>query len=115
MRPGKYDIRIYQGADFWLQLTWLDLDNNPVALSGYTARLQARIRPGAEEVIFALDTTDGIVLSDARPNIVLSRTAEQTAELFWDDAVYDLELINGAGVVTRLLMGKLILSLEVTR
>lgn len=115
MKPGIYDLTIYQGANFELQLTWRDADNEPIDLTGYQARLQVRVRPSAEDVLMSLTETDGIVLAATSPNIVISRTPAQTAALSWDDAVYNLELDNGSGDVSRLLEGLAILSPEVAR
>jgi hypothetical protein len=36
IEPGKYDITIYQGATFELNLQLLDGNNSPVVMSGYT-------------------------------------------------------------------------------
>ena len=36
IEPGRYDITIYQGATFELNLQLLDGNNAPVVMSGYT-------------------------------------------------------------------------------
>jgi hypothetical protein len=58
----------------------------------------------------------GITLGDAAGTITLSATATVTAALTAPfSGVYDLELVSGGGVVTRLLEGSATISPEVTR
>ena len=57
----------------------------------------------------------GITLGGAAGTITLDQTATQTTALAIGSCVYDLELVSGANVVTRLLQGELIISAEVTR
>jgi hypothetical protein len=113
---GSFDFTIEQGATFNLVMTW-KIDGVAVNLTGYTARLQARVDYDSTETILSL-TTDaggGITLGGSAGTITLDRTAVQTAVLPTGSYVYDLELISSASVVTRLLQGELIISAEVTR
>jgi hypothetical protein len=58
----------------------------------------------------------GITLGGAAGTITLSATATVTAALTAPfSGVYDLELVSGGGVVTRLLEGVATVSPEVTR
>jgi len=54
-----------------------------------------------------------ITLATAEIEMVIDATA--TAALDFDEAVYDLELIDSSSVVTRLVYGNVALSKEVTR
>lgn len=111
---GSYNFTIEQGATFNLLMTW-KIDNVPVNLTGYTARLQARIDVDETETILSLTTGAGITLGGAAGTITLDQTATQTAVLPKGEYVYDLELQSSGGVVTRLLQGELNISAEVTR
>ena len=111
---GSYDFTIEQGATFNLLMTW-KIDNIAVNLSGYTARLQARIDVDEVDTILSLTTGSGITLGGAAGTITLDQTATQTALLPKGEYVYDLELQTSGGVVTRLLQGELNISAEVTR
>jgi hypothetical protein len=87
----------------------------PVDLTGFTARMDIRETLDSDEVIHTLTTeNDGIVLGDAAGTIDLLIPAATTEDFDFNNAVYDLELINGA-VVTRLISGAITLSKEVTR
>lgn len=113
---GSFDFTIEQGATFNLAMTW-KIDDVPVNLTNWTARLQARVDVEDTETILSL-TTDaggGITLGGAAGTITLDRNATQTALLQTGQFVYDLELISGVSTVTRLLQGQLTISAEVTR
>jgi hypothetical protein len=111
---GEYNFTIEQGATFNLLMTW-KIDNVAVNLTGYTARLQARIDVDETETILSLTTGAGITLGGAAGTISLDQTATQTALLPKGEYVYDLELQSSGGIVTRLLQGELNISAEVTR
>ena len=115
MAAGTLNFTIEQGATFNLLLTW-EIDNIPVNITNWTARLQARVDVEDSEVILSLTTSNGgITLGGAAGTISLDQTATQTALLPAGTYVYDLELISAAGAVTRLVQGELNISPEVTR
>lgn len=115
MSAGIYDIIIEQGATFQMTLTWKDNAGSPIDLSGYSARMQVRTSYEAEETLVSLTSAGGdIVLGGALGTIAITIAASVTQGLQIDEAVYDLELVNGL-TVTRLLQGKATVSREVTR
>lgn len=115
--PGYYAWTIYQGATNILPLTYYDPDGvTPINLTGYSARLQVREGYDSEEALIDLDSDGGgIVLGGAAGTVEITISEEESAELDFDRAVYDLELIDPAGDVDRLLSGPVTLSLEVTK
>lgn len=89
--------------------------NTPVSLAGYTARMQVRKKLKDTEVILSLTTENGgIVFDNNSKTITITMTAQQTAALTFNSAVYDLEFIN-SGTVTRFAEGTFSLQQEVTR
>jgi predicted MFS family arabinose efflux permease len=115
MAAGTLDFTIEQGATFNLLLTW-KIDDVPVNITNWTARLQARVDVEDTEVILSLTTSNGgITLGGALGTISLDQTATQTALLPAGGYIYDLEMISGVGAVTRLVQGELNISPEVTR
>ena len=114
MAAGTLDFTIEQGATFNLLLNW-KVNNINVNLTGYTARLQARVDVEDTNTILSLTTGAGITLGGAAGTISIDQTAAQTTLLPAGNYVYDLELIAGAGSVTRLVQGELNISAEVTR
>lgn len=114
--PGQYDLALYQGATFTQQFTWRDENNALVNLSGFTARLMGRDSADADIPVFSLTTENGgIALGGAGGTISLSVPAAQTAALAVGKGVYDLEVVDGAGQVFRLLEGNFFVNAEVTR
>jgi hypothetical protein len=115
--PGSHNFVIHQGATFSLEVTYQDANGDPINLTGYTARMHVRLKREDTDTLLVLTTENGrIALGGAAGTVTLTVTAADTAALDWTGpAVYDLELISGGGVVTRLLMGRVTLSKEVTR
>jgi hypothetical protein len=114
MAAGTLDFTIEQGATFNLLLTW-EINNVAVNLTGYTARLQARVDVQDTATVLSLTTGAGITLGGAAGTISIDQTATQTTALPMGEYVYDLELVSGGGTVTRLVQGELVISPEVTR
>jgi hypothetical protein len=111
---GSFDFTIEQGATFNLLMTY-KIDNVAVNLTGYTARLKARVDVEDTEVILSLTTENGgITLGGVLGTISLDQSATETTLLQTGSFVYDLELITES-TVTRLLQGELIILAEVTR
>jgi hypothetical protein len=116
MTPGELHIEIYQGATFSKVLTWKDETNTAVNLTGYTARMQAREDIESTDPFITLTTENsGIALGGSAGTITLTMSASATAALTQARGVYDLELISGGGVVTRLIEGSVTIYRNVTR
>ena len=126
MRAGKYDITCEQGATFIRTLAVLqpDLENDPTGetfeimdLTGYTARMQVRRTLEDLAKLFELTTENGsldVTFQDQSNIIRIYLPAEVTASVD-TSGVYDLELVNQGGEVSRLVEGKFIVVPEVTR
>ena len=113
---AKYDIVCDQGATFNRQLTWLDDSANPVNVTGYTARMQVRDGVDGSTALLSLTTENSrISLGGTAGTITLTVSATDTAAVVAGEYVYDLELVSGAGTVTRLIQGCFVVDAEVTR
>ena len=129
MAAGKHNFTIEQGADFNPIITYRnpppdendpDTPGAPIDISGFDARMQ--VRTGSKTGTIVLDMTIAnllIVILDG-PNgqfqfdVDAVATAALTAAEFSPVAVYDFEIIDLAGVVTRLLEGSVAFSENVT-
>jgi hypothetical protein len=113
---NQFNIDVKQGATFQLTITWKDSAGTAIDLTGYTARAQARLTYDTSTTIFSLTSSSGITLGGAAGTIAIVIAAGTTATLAapWS-GVWDLELVSGAGIVTRLLEGTANVSPEVTR
>jgi hypothetical protein len=113
---NRYDLEIQQGATLSLTATWKDSAGAAINLTGYTARMQVRSAYDATSTILSLTSSSGITLGGAAGTIAITASATVTAALTAPWAgVWDLELVSGGGVVTRLLEGAATVSPEVTR
>jgi hypothetical protein len=115
--PGYLDLNCYQGANFDYTLTW-QTGGTAVNLSGYSARMQVRDSYDAGTAIVSLTSGTGITLGGTAGSIALELSATQTAALDGtpnSQYIYDLELVSGAGYVTRLVEGRFYVYPEVTR
>ena len=114
MRPGKYNIVCPQGTTLSKRLTWT-IDDIPVDLTTYTARMQARVSYDNKcDPIFTITTENGGITLDDEGNIDLLINSEDTENFVARDYLYDLELIS-ASTVIRLIEGKFIVTPEVTK
>jgi len=117
MTPFKVKLQIYQGSTFrWHASVVSGTTAAAVDLTGYTARMQARVAITDAIPVFELTTENGgITLGGTAGTIDLYLSAVATAAMSWDTAVYDLELISPTGDVIRYIAGTATLSPEVTR
>ena len=119
MAAGKYDITIEQGATFTLPISYKDSNDQPFLLAtGYTARMRIKESVGgtllaSTESGDSTGATITIALASSGNNITISMTADNTAALNFDHAVYDLELVSGSQV-DRIIQGRVKLAKEVT-
>jgi hypothetical protein len=89
--------------------------NQPIDLTGYTARMQIREKITSETVLETLTTENGKILIDtSQKTISLVLSAEMTAAYAWKSGVYSLEMVKD-GVVTGLIYGSVSVEREVTR
>ena len=89
--------------------------NEPVDLSGYTARMQLRAKLDDATVIKELTTENGgITINNTNKTITLNISAIDTSAFTFTSCVYSLELVNGAKVVP-FANGNISLVKEVTR
>lgn len=104
-RPAatRLALAIAQGA------TWKREFAAGIDLTGYTARMEIRAKPGGP-----LRATPTLAVTDAVAGTITAYLrAEETAAFSWRDGVYDLEVAAG-DVVLRLFEGSVSVSPEVT-
>ena len=127
MAAAKYSFVIEQGATLDFQLDWTDDSGNPIDLTGMHARMQIRPSVESSQVFLNLSSSlsdscgTGLNLSGSTGTNPLSSgsigvyvSAASSSILNFNEAYYDLEVVNGCEVY-RLLEGKVRLSKNVTR
>ena len=112
----KLDLEIDQGSTFEHELTWYAVDETPIDLTDYTARMQVREKLTDSIKIFDLTTENGgIVLGGAAGTITINISASASSAVSVSKNVYDLEVESLTGFVTRLVQGRFYIDPEVTR
>ena len=90
--------------------------NQPVDLTGFSARMQIRAKLDDTAVIHELTSENsGILINNTTKTITLQIPATTTTTFTFQSAVYSLELVSSGGEVTQLVNGSLSLVREVTR
>ena len=115
MTPGLVNFVCPQGSTFKRTLLYT-IDNVPVDLSGYSARLQVREAYYSADPLLSLATSgSGITISGSSGSISLYVSSTATDSLPAGTHVYDLELINPSAEVDRLIQGEWTVTPGVTR
>ena len=116
MPAQREDLVIEQGATFIKNIKWMESDEvTPVDLTNYTARMHVRSDVESDVILVNLVSPTNITLGGAAGTIVITIDATTTAGYAFTEGVYDLELVDGSGVVTRLIYGGVEVTPEVTR
>lgn len=121
MIAGNYNILCEQGSTFTRVIAIEEPTVEdpavyvPYDLTNHTARMQVRRTIESTTYIIELTTENGrISLDETGGVITLSISAEDTSALT-SSGVYDLEIIDSNGTVSRVIQGTFTLSQEVTR
>ena len=123
MLAGAYNFTIEQGATFTrlIEIEYPDPDDLtvflPFDLTGYSASMQIRRTiDSANPQITLTDSNGRIEIQSASVSnaIRINLLPEETA-LLETDGVYDIEIEDASGTVSRILKGTVTLSRQVTR
>lgn len=115
-RAAIVNLVIEQGTDFSHIVGLTNSDGSVFNLTGYDARMQIRSTVSTATILYELTVSNGrIELSALAGQLRLNIPSAVTAAMTWRSGVYDLEIVSGAGIVTRIMQGNATLSLEVTR
>lgn len=90
--------------------------NEPVDLSGYTARMQLRAKVDSTDTIDEYTTGNGLIILNTTDSFIQFDVSAAITKLYtFSTAVYSLELESGIGVVSSIATGTITLVKEVTR
>jgi len=109
MKPGNYDLDLYRGDSYaWKFHAWKDAaKTDPLDLTGATVKAEFRDRPSGI-ILMTMNTTI------TTPNIIdMSVDADMWSES-GGGGTWDLELTFPDGEVHTLLVGKVIVTADVT-
>lgn len=117
---AKYNLLIEQGETFRRTFNIKDSNNDPLDMSGYLARMQVRARYTSETPLIDIDSDSkgGITIHPGSVvgRIDISVSDAVTAALSAPQiGVWDLEVVDGDGVVSKLLKGLVKINPEATK
>lgn len=117
MSASKLNLpAIEKGATYTHTLFWKDSLDQPIDLTGCTAKMQVRDTVDSTVIRLELSTTNNrLTITPLLGRIDLYVSDEDTTTLIGLGGVYDLEIYYVNGVTTRLIEGKLSFKPEVTR
>lgn len=115
---NQLPIELAQGATWIRTITFLDEDENPVDLTGYTALMEFRntVESTGSPIITVGTSTNTISINGTNGEITITISSTITAALTSGTTLYyDLFIYSSTGVATRLLKGTAYVSGSVTR
>ena len=107
--PAKYDFKCYRGQT-WYQILRFRQDEEPMDLTGYTAKAQIRKENNSPILVAEMDTD----VLEVEGNVVLALPSERTAKLKPGIYVYDVKMTDANDEVQYYMMGKFIVEGRVT-
>lgn len=109
-----YNFNLDQGSDIEIPLIFKDSNQNPIDLTEYTARMQVKAYFASTTPVDTLTTENGRI--DIKDNqVTLKFPHEVTENISPKTYVYDLEIISGESLVTRVLQGNFVINPRVTK
>jgi len=106
----KANIIVDQGTTFATTIYLTDDNGDPIDLTGYTGRSQMR-----KHYTSSNSQSFSVSLSNTVGSVSLALTAVQTANIVAGRYVYDVEVVSGANVISRIIEGIVTVTPEVTR
>lgn len=105
----KLNLFIDQGADFTTTIEVADEDGTPIDLSTYTGRAQMRKH-------YTSSTYKAFAVSgSSNGTITVSMNSATTSNIAGGRYVWDLEMVSGGNVVSRIVEGIVTINPEVTK
>ena len=106
MRAAKLDLTMEKRAQFSKRVQWLDIDGNPVNLTGWTASWLVTKTQDDSEALFVFTESTGVTLAaNGLIDIVIESDDVDSYDSIFNRAWHRLTLANGSAIPTRLFEG----------
>ena len=109
------DIILYQGKTVTFEIVYNDVNGDPVDVTGYLARFQARETVASATKLIDWDQASEITVGTTDGTFTFQVPAADTAAIAAFRGVYDMEIQSPAGDVDLVISGKITVLAEVTR
>ena len=112
---GQKNWEVDQNTTFTFTVVYKDNEDNPIDLTGCSAKMQVRDTKGGTKLAFSLTSPiGGITIDGPNGKITVKITPTQTNKLFYPKSAYDLMLTDSNLNKIKLLEGFMTLSRSVT-
>ena len=109
MNSRDVNYNVTQGDSFVLHITYTDSNKNPIDLTGYTAKIEVRDKPGGKVICATGSIGDGITISDAVHGVILiNLSPTKTKKFMVPRSAYQIQVTSTSGIVTTISSGWLI-------
>jgi hypothetical protein len=115
MALSTYDISADQGSDLDTLITYTNDVGTLINLTGCSARMQVRQFAGSSKPVLNLTSSSGITLGGAAGTIRILISAAALSLVPAGSYAYDIELVDTAQVVLKIISGQFVVNAEVTR
>lgn len=115
MALSTYDISADQGSDLDTLITYTDDAGHAVNLTGCSVRMQVRQFAGSPNSWLTLTSSDSLILGGVAGTIRVTISSTALSSVKPGNYVYDIELVDTASKVTKILSGNFVVNAEVTR
>lgn len=108
MLPASLDLVIFRNVTFSVGITCIDINNNPVDITGWVPYAQARDKPAGRLIIDLAPTISGPAVNGL---VLISLTSAQTSGLEHGTYVWDFHMKQPNGlIIGPFLAGKFIVN-----
>jgi hypothetical protein len=111
MNPKEVNYTATQGDSFILRILYTDSNKNPIDLTGYTARIEVRDKPGGKIVCATGSMGDGITISNPTSGYIdVNLTPAKTKKFMVPRSAYQIQVTSTNGTVSTIGNGWLIVN-----
>lgn len=112
---GQKNWEVDQNTTFTFTVVYKDNEDNPIDLTGCSAKMQVRDTKGGSKLAFSLTSPiGGITIDGPNGKVTVKMTPTQTNKLFYPKSSYDIMLTDSNLNKIKLLEGFMTLSRSVT-
>lgn len=101
---NEINFDVTQGDTFAIQVEYLDDNDSPIELTGYSAYMDVRDKPGGKILCASIDSTDYIDIDEANGVLDISFPPEYTRK-FTPRSAYQLQIEDQEGARTTIIKG----------
>ena len=111
----EVNFNVVQGDTFTIRVEYRDSSNQPIDLTGFSAVMVVRDKPGGKVICAELNDQSGIEIDGPNGYLDITIPPAKTRKFTTPKARYQIQVINGQGVKTTVLSGYFAVSTTVIR